>query len=91
MNDVTRPLMVLLFIIVCFGISFWSYDHIDNSYMLNEPEYVIELEATVDSLETVIVNQKEADGLLREEIKDLESAAGEESEEAGESEEVADE
>ena len=91
MNDATRPLIVLLFIIVIFGLGYWSYDHIDNSYMLNEPEYVIELEATVDSLKTVIVNQKKADKLLREEIKDLESAAGEESEEAEESEEVADE
>lgn len=91
MNDVTRALLVLLFIVVCFGLSFLSYDHIDNSYMMNEPEHVVELEATVDSLETVITNQKEADKLLREEIEDLKSGDSEESEEAEESEEVADE
>ena len=91
MNDVTRSLMVLLFIIVCFGLSFWSYDHIDNSYMMNEPEHVVELEATVDSLETRVTNLKEANKLLRGQIDDFESDAGEESEEAEESEEVADE
>ena len=48
MNDVTRALLVLLFIIVCFGLSYWSYDHIDNSYLMNEPEHVVELEPVLE-------------------------------------------
>jgi hypothetical protein len=83
MNDVTRALLVLLFIIVLFGLSFWAYDHIDNSYMMNEPEHVVELEAAVDSLTTALDDQKKRHTKLKEECDGIE--------EAEESEEVADE
>jgi hypothetical protein len=83
MNDVTRALLVLLFIVVCFGLSFWSYDHIDNSYMMNEPEHVVELEATVDSLTTALDDLEKRHTVLKEECDGIE--------EAEESEEVVDE
>jgi hypothetical protein len=82
MNNGTRALVFLLGILILFVLSWLSYDHIDNSYLMNEPEHVKTLEATVDSLETVIKNQKDADTLLREEIEDLKSGDSDESEEA---------
>jgi len=82
MNDFTRALMVFFFVILVFGSSYLAYDHIDNSYMMNEPQYVIELEAAVDSLTTVTVDLEEKNKALQEEIDDLKPE---------ESEEVADE
>ncbi len=78
MNDLTRALMVFVFVILVFGSSYLSYDHIDNSYMMNEPEYLIELEATVDSLTATVKDQKEENKVLQREIDDLKPEGSEE-------------
>lgn len=81
MNDSTRAIWVLLAIVIIFGLSYWGFHHIDNSYMMNEPEHVTELEAAVDSLTTVTVDLEKRNKELQEGIDNLKSDDDEKTEE----------
>lgn len=82
-----RVFWVLLVLVIIFGLSYWGFHHIDNSYMMNEPKHVIELEAAVDSLTTVTVNLEERNKELQEGIDNLISGDDEEVEEIEETKE----
>ena len=73
-----RALLVFLGFALIFGLSYLAFDHIDDSYLHNEPEYVLELEKEVthltavrDSLQTVRDDLQEAlDKLKSEDSED---------------------
>lgn len=71
MNDKLRSILGIFVIVLIFVLSFVAYDHIDSSYLINEPEYVNELEAANDSLETLILDLEEQKDELTEELDDL--------------------
>jgi peptidoglycan hydrolase CwlO-like protein len=71
MRDKFKSLLGIFVILLIFVLGYISYDHIDNSYMLNEPDYVNELEAANDSLETLVSDLEEQKDELQEELDDL--------------------
>ncbi len=56
----------IFFVVFVFVLSYISWDHIDKSYMLNEPDHVVELEAANDSLETLVEELEEQKETLEE-------------------------
>jgi hypothetical protein len=54
MSDTARAVLLIVFVIIVFWLSYLSFDHIDDSYMANEPEHVTALEAENDSLKKVV-------------------------------------
>ncbi len=64
MRNIRKSIMGFSLIVLFFILSYISYEHIDNSYMMNEPDHVVELEAANDSLETLVEE-------LEEELEDL--------------------
>lgn len=52
MKQSTKVLVLSIILIVLFGFSYISYEHIDNSYEQNEPIVIKNLKNTVDSLKT---------------------------------------
>lgn len=72
MKDVTRSLLVIAVILLAFGLSYIAFDHIDNAYMHNEPQYVKELENENDSLKTLVRNTRNLNEDLEDKIEDLE-------------------
>ena len=71
MTDTTRSLLLLLFFCLLFLFGYWGYITIDDSYRHNEPQYVLELEAENDRLETVRDDLKEELEELQEKVEDL--------------------
>jgi hypothetical protein len=71
MNNTKKSIWGISIIVLIFILSYISYDHIDNSYILNEPEHVNELEAANDSLETLVSDLEEQKAELEEELSDL--------------------
>ncbi len=78
MGNTSKSFLGIFVIILMFVFGYISYNHIDNSYMMNEPDYVEELEAANDSLETRISDLEEQNDELREELDDLTSESEEE-------------
>ncbi len=66
MHNTLKSTAGIFFVILFFVLSYISWDHIDNSYMLNEPDYVNELEAANDSLETLVEKLEEQKETLEE-------------------------
>ncbi len=71
MNNARKSIWGISIIVLIFILSYISYDHIDNSYILNEPDYVIELETANDSLETLVSDLEEQKTELQEELDEL--------------------
>ena len=66
-----KSFLGIFVIVLIFILGYISYDHIDNSYMMNEPAHVDELEAANDSLETLVSDLEEQKAELEEELNDL--------------------
>jgi hypothetical protein len=78
MNPTLKSFLGIFMIALVFGFGYISYNHIDNSYMMNEPDHVVELEAANDSLENVISDLEEQNAELTEELDELTSESEEE-------------
>lgn len=81
MRNIRKSIMGFSLIVLFFILSYISYEHIDNSYMMNEPDHIVELEAANDSLETLVEKLEEQKAELEEELDDLTSGSEEEPEE----------
>jgi hypothetical protein len=71
MTTAQRSLLLLVFFVLVFLFSYWGYTTIDDSYLLNEPQHVIDLEAANDSLATVAEDLQEELDDLQEKVDDL--------------------
>ncbi len=78
MRNIRKSIIGFSLIVLFFILSYISYEHIDNSYMMNEPDHVVELEAVNDSLETLVEELEEQKVELEEELDDLTSGSEEE-------------
>lgn len=78
MRNIRKSIMGFSLIVLFFILSYISYEHIDNSYMMNEPDHVVELEAANDSLETLVEKLEEQKAKLEEKLDDLTSGSEEE-------------
>ncbi len=81
MRNIRKSIIGFSLIVLFFILSYISYEHIDNSYMMNEPDHIVELEAANDSLETLVEKLEEQKAELEEELDDLTSGSEEEPEE----------
>ena len=71
MNANFKSFLGIFVICLVFLFGYISYNHIDNSYMMNEPDHVNELEAENDSLKTLVSDLEEQKDELQEELDDL--------------------
>lgn len=78
MGNNFKSFLGIFILCLIFGFGYISYNHIDNSYMMNEPDHVVELEAANDSLENVISDLEEQNAELTEELDELTSESEEE-------------
>ena len=79
MNATTRAILTIFIILLMFGLSWLSYDHIDNSYLMGEDsDYVEEIEDRVDSLRQVSGELKAENKELLEKLSYLEGKEDEE-------------
>lgn len=81
MNDRTRSIFVLIFILVVFGLAFTAHDIINDSYLRNQPEIISTLEEQNEALQEKVDELREQNSALKKQVEDLQDKDKEESDE----------